>query len=172
MVTPLKPAIPMPKIIFVCLGNICRSPLAEAIFIKKLGESDCYNLKDINVISAATSEWNLGDGADERAVKIAIKREYTSILDHQAKKLELDHLDTSEKCFIICMDQSNKQNVHKIIGASCNQSVQVHLFSDFGDESGREVDDPYYGGIEDFQRVLEQCEKYSDELLEYLINEL
>lgn len=163
----------MTKIIFVCLGNICRSPLAEAIFIKKLNECVDLNTEEITVISAATSEYNLGDEADQRAVKVAINKEYTSILQHRAKKLSVDHLLTDnpdDSCFIICMDQSNKRNVHKIIGNTTNNSsVRVDLFSDFGEECGREIDDPYYGDDEDFERVLEQCEKYSIELLEHLL---
>ena len=164
----------MTKIIFVCLGNICRSPLAEAIFIKKLNESVALNTEEITVISAATSEYNLGDEADQRAVKVAINKEYTSILHHRAKILSVDHLLTDnpdDSCFIICMDQSNKRNVHKIIGNTTNNnsSVRVHLFSDFGEECGREIDDPYYGDDEDFERVLERCEKYSIELLDYLL---
>lgn len=157
----------MPQVIFVCLGNICRSPLAEAIFIKKLNESGLNFELDVIVISAATSEWNLGDSADERAVKVAILREYTTILKHRAKLLSRDHLAASQESLIICMDQSNKQNVHKILGADAS-GVRVNLFSDFGEERGREVADPYYGDLEDFQRVLEQCEKYSEELLVHL----
>lgn len=157
-------------LIFVCLGNICRSPLAEAIFSKKLNSSLKLKSASINVISAATSEWNIGDGADERAVQVAIKKEYISILEHRARKLSKEHLysDLYDTCLIICMDQSNKQNVQKLIGSPDTDSIRVHLFSDFGPDNGKEVDDPYYGELEDFERVLEQCEKYSDELLRYL----
>ena len=160
----------MPKVIFVCLGNICRSPLAEAIFIKKLESWSSNNqLEGVNVISAATSDWNIGDGADDRAVQVALKYEYTSISQHCAKKLSNSHLDPINCTMIICMDQSNKQNVHRIIENSRDsESVSVHLFSDFGEEIGTEVPDPYYGDVEDFEKVLIQCEKYSDELLQHI----
>ncbi len=158
----------MPKlIIFVCLGNICRSPLAEAVFIKKLGRSIGI---EINVLSAATSDWNIGDGADERSIKVALQYEYTAILDHRAKKLSPDHLDSSEGTMIICMDRSNKQNVHKLLG-NAGDRVSVHLFSDFGGDVGMEVPDPYYGDISDFENVLIQCERYADELISFILRE-
>lgn len=158
------------KIIFVCLGNICRSPLAEAVFKSKIEEISSSSYSSLEIESAATSDWNLGDGADERAVQVALKHRYHSIKSHRARKLAAEHFIHNGEVLIICMDRSNVQNVHKIIHQHSNTKCSVHLFSDFGPEKGAEVPDPYYGGIEDFERVLIQCEKYSDDLINFLHN--
>lgn len=155
----------MTNIIFVCLGNICRSPLAEATFIKKL--KDLPDAEGIRVLSAATSEWNIGDEADERAIKVALKYNYNSILKHRSKLLSNHHILSSTNTIIICMDESNKQSVKKMINSST--AIEIKLFSDFGDDIGTEIIDPYYGEFEDFEKVLIQCERYSEELLNYVI---
>lgn len=150
----------MLQVVFVCLGNICRSPLAEAIFLSKIS-NDC-ELSKIKVSSAATSDWNLGDLADHRSVQVALKYQYTTIKEHRAKVL---NSTLSHTTLLICMDNSNIANVKKMIkSANCS----VHLFSDFGLEKGTEVLDPYYGELQDFEEVLKQCERYSDEFIEYL----
>lgn len=160
----------MPKIIFVCLGNICRSPLAEAIFIKKL-HKQASEAEGIEVISAATSDWNIGDGADERSIQVALQYEYTSILNHRAKKLSRNLICPLGNTMIICMDHSNKQNVLEMLenASELSEQVSVHLFSDFGGEIGTEIPDPYYGEMADFENVLVQCERYSEDLLNYII---
>lgn len=184
----------MIQVVFICLGkaeegfiilkmffvgNICRSPLAEVVFSHVLSQEqhDLVSMnwkpfywlpKEIHVSSAATSAYEIGNPADERAQQVALSRNLHSIQQHRARRLHPTlFLAEADEIVLICMDENNKHDTQTFLQKHPHllNRTRLHLFSDFGGETGVEVIDPYYGDLEDFQSVLLQCERYSRELL-------
>ena len=150
----------MKKVLFVCLGNICRSPSAEGVFLaelKKCGLSDNYL-----VDSAGTGGWHVGEMADSRMRKHALKRGYDLV--SRARQVKLSDFDEFD--VILAMDQSNLNHLDTLREDSTGEA-KCMLMTDFCREfSGvQEVPDPYYGGEEGFERVLDLLEDACSELL-------
>lgn len=149
------------KILFVCLGNICRSPSAEAVFngvIKNNGLSGWFE-----VDSAGTSGWHAGEPADRRMQSHAVKRGYnlTSISRKFNPDFDFDHFD-----MIIGMDDSNIENL-KQMARNKNDRSKIYKMTDFSKSFDYdEVPDPYYGGSEGFDLVLDLLEDSCKGLLE------
>ncbi len=148
------------KVLFVCLGNICRSPSAEAVFnrmIKREGLADLFE-----VDSAGTSGWHAGELADRRMQSHAIKRGYN--LTSLSRKFEpyhdFDHFD-----MIIGMDDSNIGNL-KRMARNANDLKKIYKMTDFSRRFDyNEVPDPYYGGSEGFELVLDILEDACEGML-------
>jgi len=152
----------MISIVFVCLGNICRSPLAEGIFKKMLHDEGLTT--KFYVDSAGTSAYHLGDQPDYRSCQVAEKHGIT--LSHEAKQLSFSDLHTFH--YIIAMDNNNYRGI-KALGEA---KGQVILMRDFDtQEQGKDVPDPYYGGIEGFEDVYQICYRSCKNLLEYIKKE-
>jgi protein-tyrosine phosphatase len=149
------------KILFVCLGNICRSPSAEAVFngiVKKNGKAG-----DFEVDSAGTSAWHAGEPADRRMQSHAIKRGFnlTSISRKFDPHTDFDHFD-----LIIGMDDSNIQKL-KQLARTASDLDKIYKMTDFSREfNDNEVPDPYYGGEEGFELVLDLLEDACEGLLD------
>ncbi len=142
------------RVLFVCLGNICRSPAAEAIF-KKIVES--RNLSEKFIIdSAGTSGYHDGEMADARMRTTALKHDYEIM--SISRKFTSD--DFKKFDYIIAMDQSNKSNMLKISSNPKDQE-KIYLMTDFKSRFElEEVPDPYFGGEAGFElviRLLEDC---------------
>ena len=153
----------MKKVMFVCLGNICRSPAAEGVFKYYL---DRKNINSISVDSSGTSSYHNGENADNRMRAAAKDRgiELSSISSHFTANL-LPKFD-----LILAMDRSNQKDILKL----CNDTNKnkVKLFSDFKLEKDYiDVPDPYYGGDSGFTNVLDIIEDALPKLTEY-INEI
>jgi len=154
------------KILFVCLGNICRSPSAEAVFngvIKKEGMADRFE-----VDSAGTSGWHAGEPADQRMQSHAVKRGYdlTSISRKFNPYSDFDHFD-----MIIGMDDSNIQNL-KRMARNATDLKKIYKMTDFSREFDYdEVPDPYYGGSSGFELVLDLLEDSCEGLLQKIEND-
>lgn len=149
------------NILFVCLGNICRSPAAEGAFIDLVQKQ---NVDGLNIDSAGTSAYHTGELADPRMREHALKRglELTSRA-RQFVKEDFEKFD-----YILCMDQSNYTNVMKL-DPEKNFKNKVYLFSHFCRFfSGKDVPDPYFGGAEGFEEVLDIVQDGSIGLLEHL----
>lgn len=151
----------MKRILFVCLGNICRSPTAEAVFRHQVGEA---NLSDrFEIDSAGTLAAHAGERADSRMRAHAEKRGYdlTSI----SRKIRPE--DFSAFTHIIAMDAQNLSDLQAM--APPGSSAELSLLLDHDpDASLREVPDPYYGGAQGFETVLDLIESASARLLEGL----
>lgn len=154
------------KVLFVCLGNICRSPSAEAVFtgmVKKRGLEQAFEID-----SAGTSGWHEGEPADQRMQSHAVKRGYnlTSISRKFNPDFDFDHFD-----YIIGMDDENIAALQRMArnGADLRK---IHKMTDFRKTwNYDEVPDPYYGGEQGFELVLDLLEDSCEGLLEKLVPE-
>lgn len=153
----------MKQVLFVCLGNICRSPSAEAVFnvlAEKNGLAD-----ELKCDSAGTAAYHIGDQADYRMRQIAQKRGYelTSISRQVDPGLDFDRFD-----YIIGMDKQNVRDL-KSIARNENDRKKIFLMTDFC--SGKKYDsvpDPYYGGSSGFELVLDILEDACEGLIREL----
>jgi protein-tyrosine phosphatase len=141
-------------ILFVCSGNICRSPTAEAI-LKHLAREISI---DLRVESAGLGDWHVGDPPDERAQHHARNRGYdlSAQRARQVRTRDFDEFD-----LILAMDRSHLRALHSM--ALPEQRTKIRLFARDCD-----VPDPYYGGADGFERVLDLVEERCRALLEEL----
>jgi low molecular weight protein-tyrosine phosphatase len=155
------------KVLFVCLGNICRSPSAETV-MKKLVENQ--NLENIiEVDSAGTINYHEGEPADERMQKHAEKRGY--ILDHLARGFKPE-IDFNSSDYIVTMDINNYYDITGMDSRN-EYSDKIYKLSQFAvNMSFDEVPDPYYGGSEGFENVLNIIEDACKGLLEKIKNDI
>lgn len=148
---------------FVCLGNICRSPTAEGVFIQLVDEA---GLRDrVTIDSAGTGAWHAGERADPRSRAEARRRgiELPSVA-RQVTVADFERFD-----LLIAMDASNAQNL-RAMAPSAAAADKVAMLRSFDPASppGAEVPDPYYGGDDGFARVFEICQAGARGLLEHL----
>jgi protein-tyrosine phosphatase len=145
LVTPENPMAPFP-VLFVCLGNICRSPLAEGIFrhmTTRNGRADAYPTD-----SAGTGGWHIGYPPDSRSVQVA--REHgIDISQLRARRIEASDFDRFR--LILAMDRSNLAHIQGI--APRETPATIGLFGSYALGTDADVPDPYYGGIGDFHEV-------------------
>src|SRR5690554_1052508 len=146
------------KVLFVCLGNICRSPTAEGVFRYHVEQAGLQ--ERIVIDSAGTADWHIGKAPDPRTVKAAAKRGYdlSALRGRQAQAADFQRFD-----LILAMDNSNLANLQAIRPADARAELALYL-PRVGLEQ-REVPDPYYGGEEGFEQVLDLLEQASDALL-------
>ncbi|MEZ4687526.1 MAG: low molecular weight protein-tyrosine-phosphatase [Bacteroidia bacterium] len=157
----------MIHVLFVCLGNICRSPLAEGIFLHKVKAS---GLEDhIRVDSCGTGGWHAGELADPRSREVAQKHGVT--LPSRARKLRQS--DFEEFDIILAMDRSNLRDLKAEARFAGKEHQGIYLMRDFDPEGkGEEVPDPYFGGAKGFDLVYEMLDRSTSELLTFIKNQL
>lgn len=156
----------MIKVLFVCLGNICRSPLAEGLF-RKLTEDSNYS-ELISCDSCGTSSYHIGDLPDNRTRINAEK--HGLILTHRGRQLSKE--DFNEFDYILAMDSSNYENINFAKDKLGKIKAKIFLMRDFDkDDKGEDVPDPYYGGPEGFENVYRILKRSTEGFMEYLKQE-
>ncbi len=151
----------MIKIIFVCLGNICRSPLGEAICAHKIKELGLTN--KIQCDSAGTANYHIGEPPDPRSVQSA--SDHGIPIHHRGQQFTRSL--SSQFDYLIAMDQSNYQNMVAELGEKPSNLFLMRHFDLQNPEA--DVPDPYYGGAEGFENVFQILDRSVDEMLRYII---
>jgi protein-tyrosine phosphatase len=149
----------MVRVLFVCMGNICRSPLAQGVFedlVRREGLED-----EVFVDSAGTGSWHVGHPPDERAQRSARSRGL-DLSTQRARRVTPD--DCRDFDYVMTMDEEN----YRAVSALCREGgADVRSFLDYApDHPETEVPDPYYGGPDGFEHVLNLVEEASEGLLE------
>jgi protein-tyrosine phosphatase len=148
------------KIIFVCLGNIVRSPLAENMFrqlVDKNGLEDQFAID-----SAAVGDWHVGESPDSRMRRVAQK--HGLIYDGRAR--QITRRDLQEFDLVIAMDRDNAAYLRRLAG-SADEEAKIHLLREFDPLGGAQasVPDPYYGNLDGFEEVYQIVERSCQGLL-------
>jgi protein-tyrosine phosphatase len=154
-----RAAMPLYAVLFVCTGNICRSPTAHAVFRERVREA---GLEDrFHIDSAGTHDYHSGEPPDPRAVKAA-RASGIDMSDLRARQLRPSDFDDFD--LILAMDGGHLRAMQKL--APEGSRAQIRLFA------AGDVPDPYYGGAQDFAEALRMAEEGSDALLSGLRKEL
>lgn len=143
----------MIRILVVCMGNICRSPMASSVLHAEVASRGWA--REVSVDSAGTYAGHKGEKADPRAVALAKARGYAQITRERARRV--NEKDFRQFDLILAMDRDNLMNLQN----QCPEEERhkLHLFLEFaGQGVGAEVPDPYYGNAEGFERVMQLCE--------------
>lgn len=147
------------SVLFVCLGNICRSPTAEAVFKQKAADAGLKLVID----SAGTHGYHIGKAPDKRSQAAGVARGYSF---KGLKCRRVDESDFEKFDYILAMDDSNLSNLR---GMSPSQyQDKIKLFLDYASVEDKEVPDPYYGGKRGFELVLDLIEEASDGLITHI----
>ena len=163
---PSRPPAGPIRVLFVCLGNICRSPLAEGVFRKKVEEAglaDCFEID-----SAGTGSWHAGEAPDVRMRGAARRRglDLSPLRARQLKRPDLRGPHAYDHVFV--MDKTNLNDT-LYLDPCGDHSTRVRLFREFDPEpDDYQVPDPYYGGPEGFDRVYEIADRTADAILDRL----
>lgn len=160
------PALPAPRapgryrIAVVCLGNICRSPMADVVLNARILQAGLDDT--VEVVSAGTGGWHAGDPMDRRAAALLASEGYDASR-HRAQQVQPSWLDEFD--LVLTMDRDNLRDVRSL-GTGIDDT-RVRPFRDFDpDEPGGEVPDPYYGGASGFRDVLAMVERTATHLVE------
>ncbi len=148
------------SVLFVCLGNICRSPTAEGVFRQFAQERGLINQLEID--SAGTSNWHIGKPPDRRAIEAAAERglDISQLRGRQANGFDMAYYD-----YIIAMDQQNYADLTYLAGEV--DAHKIHLFLDYANGAElSEVPDPYFGVAGGFPYVYELIEQAANGLLD------
>ena len=151
------------SVLFVCLGNICRSPTAHGVFEQMVSEAGLQQY--ITVDSCGTGDWHIGHSPDKRSASAALSRGYD--LSHLRSR-QINANDFNQFDYILVMDQQNLIDVQ----AMCPSDFtgKLGLFLDYANNfsATKEVPDPYYGGLSGFDDVIDLVEDASKTLLSTL----
>ena len=146
----------MKKVLFVCLGNICRSPLGEAIFNYKVGSNMIAD-------SAGTAAYHVGENPDHRSIAVAQKHGVP--IHHKARKFVEEDFERFD--YILAMDRSNYNDMRSLTRGSVDH---MFLLREFDPQANGTMDvpDPYYGGPEGFENVFQMVSRSVDELIKFI----
>ncbi|MEO7432754.1 MAG: low molecular weight protein-tyrosine-phosphatase [Dokdonella sp.] len=136
----------MRRVLFVCMGNICRSPIVESVARVEFARAGV----DVHVASAGTESYHVGNQADPRAIRVAELRGYP-LSEHRARQVQV--LDFATFDHLLAMDRVNLEALQRISPASARSNHSLFLVS--AGLGNTEVPDPYYGVQADFERVVD-----------------
>ncbi|WP_286790315.1 MULTISPECIES: low molecular weight protein-tyrosine-phosphatase [unclassified Pseudomonas] len=146
------------RVLFVCMGNICRSPTAEAIFRDKLAKAGLFDR--IVVDSAGTGDWHVGKAPDPRSIQEGAKRGY-DLSGLRARQITAEDFRSFD--LILAMDHENMAFLSRLRPSNASAEVDL-LLRRYGLEQD-EVPDPYFGGVAGFKHVIDLLEKACEALV-------
>jgi protein-tyrosine phosphatase len=151
------------RVLFVCLGNICRSPLAEGVFKHLVSEAGLA--KHFEIDSAGTASYHVGDPPDPRTSAVARARGI--LLTSRARQLARSDLQSFD--YVIVMDSENRHHVERLARHEARRAA-IHMLRDFDADANGDIDvpDPYYGGPRGFDDVHDIVERSCRRLLDHL----
>jgi len=160
--------VPVLKILFVCMGNICRSPTAEGVVRTRLSKavSEAGADLEVDLDSAGTHGYHLGHPPDRRAMEAARKRgvDLSSIRARRVRETDFSEFD-----LILAMDRDNLSHLEAMCPAELRDRLKLYM--EFADDAATlEVPDPYYGGLNGFDRVLDLVEEAADGLIREILH--
>jgi len=148
------------SVLFVCMGNICRSPTAHAVFERLVEQAELA--ERIRIDSAGTHAYHVGNPPDERAMRAAMARQYR--MDHLLAR-QVTAEDIAAYDYVLAMDLANLEILQSLADDALRDKPQ--LFMSYAPDYGlEEVPDPYYGGTNGFEQVLDMVEAAAGNLLE------
>ncbi|MFE7510330.1 low molecular weight protein-tyrosine-phosphatase [Streptomyces sp. NPDC057540] len=155
------------RVCFVCTGNICRSPMAEHVFRRRVEEAGLGGLVEID--SAGTGGWHEGDAADPRTVAVLDENGYTSA--HTARRFRSSWFASLD--LVIALDEGHLQELREL-ARTPEEAARIRLLRSYDPAAGPGLDvpDPYWGGREEFEECLEMVEAASAGLLAAVRTEL
>lgn len=145
----------MVKVLMVCLGNICRSPLAEGILKSKV------NLNEVTIDSAGTAAYHVGNLPDPRSIAVA-KKHGIDIITQRARKFTVKDFDSFD--FIYAMDQNNFDDILKLSRNKEDKKKVLLILNEVRPFQNNSVPDPYYGGDDGFENVYQMLNKACAEI--------
>ncbi|KAH9950435.1 phosphotyrosine protein phosphatase I superfamily [Amylocystis lapponica] len=148
-----------PSVLVVCLGNICRSPIGEAVLKQVAKERGV----DITVDSAGTSRYHIGEDPDDRA--IATCRKFGVPMYHAARQVSLE--DFGRFTHILAADEANLRTLQA--KKPRDATAEVRLWGSYLDD--QPIADPYYGGVRDFEKCYHQCVRLSNAFLDEVVGQ-
>ncbi len=150
------------SVLFVCLGNICRSPTAHGVFRQLVKEAGLEEVIEID--SAGTAAFHVGKAPDTRSIQLA-KQRGIEMADLRARQVDLG--DFYQYDYVLAMDEANFFNLKEL--ALPEHYDKIQLFLDYSsDYAEKEVPDPYYGGAQGFDHVFDLVESASQGLLQHI----
>lgn len=153
------------SVLFVCMGNICRSPTGEGVFQHYVEQQGLDN--EIHIDSAGTIAYHEGEPADARMREVAAKRNYQ--LNSIARKVIVSDIDNFD--LIIAMDEDNLYELEALAGGKKEHIVMLGSFIDgCNKDTAPSVPDPYYGGLAGFEQVLDMIESACPNLLTHCLH--
>ena len=148
---------------FVCLGNICRSPLAEAVLNQRI--KDAKLVSQVAVSSSGTAAYHIGDAPDPRTIEVAHRHNIP--IDHKAQQLQKSDFINFD--YVVVMDDSNAKNANSLMPK--NATAEVFKLRDFDTENeGSDVADPWFGEEDGFEECYQTVERCTAEILHFLVN--
>lgn len=173
----MTPSLPPPRrsdtpyrIGLVCLGNICRSAMADVVLTERLDKAGLAD--QVEVVSSGTGDWHVGKPMDRRAAALLTTHGYDASR-HRAQQFDISWFEDCD--LILAMDSQNRADLESL-GVDRDQPERLRMFRDFDprardDGADTDVPDPYYGGDEGFETVLAMIHRTSDELVSALARE-
>lgn len=152
------------RVLFICLGNICRSPVAEGVFVDRIRRRGIEH--HFEVTSAGLGGWHEGELPDERARRVAAKNGVE--LPSRARRVSMGEF--AETHWIICMDEQNRRGLEKI-GAPAERVRLLKSFAGRPIGASHEVDDPYQEGADAFDRMFAEIAEAVEHLIAHLVKE-